>query len=115
MTLAASAVPSISHSTEAGTETGTEAGTETGTEDTGETAEGAEEGGESGAAGQTPHYVILDVPAVTHRNFHLALLIHQINRSYRVIAMIVNGLPMSLKGVSFAIIGSVALNQCTMN
>lgn len=52
MTLAASAVPSISHSTEAGTETGTEAGTETGTEDTGETAEGAEEGGESGAAGQ---------------------------------------------------------------
>ncbi len=52
MTLAASAVPSISHSTEAGTETGTEAGTETGTEDAGETAEGAEEGGESGAAGQ---------------------------------------------------------------
>lgn len=52
MTLAASAVPSISHSTEAGTETGTEAGTETGTEDTGETAEGTEEGGESGAAGQ---------------------------------------------------------------
>lgn len=52
MTLAASAVPSISHSTEAGTETDTEAGTETGTEDTGETAEGAEEGGESGAAGQ---------------------------------------------------------------
>lgn len=52
MTFAASAVPSISHSTEAGTETGTEAGTETGTEDTGETAEGTEEGGESGAAGQ---------------------------------------------------------------
>lgn len=52
MTLAASAVPSISHSTEAGTETGTEAGTETGTEDTGETAEGTEEGGGSGAAGQ---------------------------------------------------------------
>lgn len=52
MTLAASAVPSISHSTEAGTETGTEAGTETGTEDTGETAEGTEEVGGSGAAGQ---------------------------------------------------------------
>ncbi len=52
MTLAASAVPSISHSTEAGTETGTEAGTETGAEDTGETAEGTDESGEGGAAGQ---------------------------------------------------------------
>ena len=49
MTLAASAVPSISHSTEAGTETGTEAGTETGTEDT---ADGGTEGTDSSIAGE---------------------------------------------------------------
>ena len=49
MTLAASAVPSISHSTEAGTETGTEAGTETGTEDT---ADGGTEGTGSSIAGE---------------------------------------------------------------
>lgn len=59
MTLAASAVPSISHSTETGTETGTEAGTETGTEnneegtgESGETSEGSESGEEGGGSGQ---------------------------------------------------------------
>ena len=52
MTLAASAIPSVSHSTEAGLEDTTAEETTSSTEETGETGEGTEAGGEEGATGQ---------------------------------------------------------------